>query len=221
MPSMRRSRRRAARLTGAGLRLPALTANPPNRLVARYGGIVTTTSNAETVLAFPAKNILAAPGILATGTGTGYAFAQSARVIAIECWLSPTGSYSGVIPFTSVSVVWYNTTGNSSGRVQSDSSLSAAAPAHVFARPETNSLSSFFFNSGASSLNVFDIVCTGIANTQYLMVDLHIEWLASNQSFNNASYSGITTTMSTGSVYYLPLDSVGGGLFRQGLPGAA
>jgi hypothetical protein len=212
--------RKRQRRTGGGNRLPQIDATPINRLTARYGGNITLAAS-ESVVTINAQEFMFAPGAIALTSSTYACIAQGVRIKSVEVWCTPVinGSSGAAISTVSVGVSWYSSVANASGRVQTDTSLSYASPAHVHAIPERGSLCSFWFNQ-VGNAPMFDIVCNSTVAgnvTVFLAIDVIFEWVASNQSYAVLSKS-TGSTLTAGSMVYPPLDGPGGAFSRMGLP---
>jgi hypothetical protein len=204
-------------------RLPQIDANPINRLTARYGGNITISSS-ESVITLSAQELLFMPGAIATSSSAYASFAQSFRIRSVDVWANPVinGSSGAAISSVSIGVAWYSSFQSASGRVQTDTSLSYAAPAHVRARPEKSSLCSFWTNQ-VGNAPLFDIIANATVAgnvTLFLTIDVNIDWVASNQSYAVLSKTS-GSTLSAGSVVYPPLDGPGGSFSRLALPAIA
>lgn len=228
----RRSRRMARRkgpkrIPRAPQTLPQVDLNPVNSMHARYSGTVTITSNTEVVQSFNCGDLIAAAGCVATAVNQSYTVAQSARLKSVDVWVtygqpSSGTTFSPPLPCT-VGLVWYNTIGAASGRVQSTTSLSTATPTHVHGKPERQSLGSFWLSQQDAANSLFDIVYTSPVSSSFnyiVFVDVKFDWVASNQSFSPITKAPGTTSLTTGNMYYFPLDGPAGGYLRQGLPNA-
>ncbi len=229
MPSRRRSRRLPARrrMIANPQTLPQVDLNPVNSMHARYSGTVTITSNTEIVQSFACGDLIAAAGCIATAVNQSYTVAQSAKLKSVDVWITYGQPSSGTtfappVPCT-VGLVWYNTIGAASGRVNSTTSLSTATPTHVHGKPESTSLGSFWLSQQDAANSLFDIVYTAPVASSFnfiVFVDVKFDWIASNQSFSPITKAPGTTSLTTGNMYYFPLDGPSGGYLRQGLPNA-
>jgi len=201
-------------------RLPQIDANPINRMTCRYGGNVTITAS-ETVITLSAQELLFMPGAIATSSSAYASIAQSIRIKSVEVWCNPVinGSSGAAISTVSCGLAWYSSFQSASGRVQTDTSLSYAAPAHVRSAPEKASLCSFWTNQ-VGNAPLFDLIFNATVAgsvTMFVAIDVNCEWVASNQSY--AVLSKTTgSTITTGSMVYPPLDGPGGSFSRMGLP---
>jgi hypothetical protein len=201
--------------------LPQVDLNPVNFMHARFQASPTISNSSEFVSTIRISDLICMPGCIATGSSTLSPIAQAIKIKSVEVWAAPTvfSSANAVVPIT-VSVVWFNSLGNSSGKTQSDTSLSSAIPSHVVAIPEKESTSSFWLGTNIQTQAAFDIVLmttSGLASPEVnIYVDVRFNWVASNQSFGPITKT-TTTTLSTGLVYYGPLDGPTGVYCRSGL----
>jgi hypothetical protein len=199
-------------------RLPPINAQVGGSLTARYGGNL-NVGVSVTSIAVNSKDLLAAPGVMAVTTNSAYLIAAAIKVKRVRCWLAPMSVASGVasIPYSSISVNWYNSAGQSSTREITDSSLSLTAPACVSTVPERNSLCSFWINTSGSG-NVFEINVTGNNSNLTLMIDVEMDYVLSNQTIGPSSIT-TASSLTPGTMYYTPLDGVSSHTFyRVGLP---
>jgi len=220
VPRRKRRRTTRANIRDMSQRCPQIDANPTNQLTARFGGNVTASAN-ETVVTISAQELLFIPGAIATSSSSYSSIAQGMRIKSVDVWATPVvnGSSGAAISTVSVGVAWYSSFQSASGKVQTDTSLSYATPAHVHAIPEKTSLCSFWFNQ-VGNAPFFDIIVQGTVAgsvTFFLTIDIRLEWVISNQSY--AVLSKTTgSTMSAGALYYPPLDGPGGAFSRMSLP---
>lgn len=224
------SRRRRARRTPivrtqalpsrvpSGLSMPPIRSIPTNFLQGRYFGTVSTTFGAESVISITCQDLQRLPGVIATTSSTAASIAQSFKIKRVMAWAAPiVGSSSASSVPTTVTIAWFNGNGRSSAQAISDSSLNPACPAFVSTRPPLNSFSGLWYTDSLSDV-MFDIIVTSATETCTLLVQVDIDWIASNQSTNVLSV-GTSNTMSVGAAYYTPLDGVSTHLLlRQGLP---
>jgi hypothetical protein len=204
-------------LIQSGLSIPQARLNPTNFLQCRYYGIVTNVIGTEAIATINAQDLLRAPGVVATSSSTAYAIAQAVKIKRVWIWSSPIlGSSSSSSSPTTVGIVWYNFTGRSNNQVVSDTSLNPACPAHVCVRPPRDSFNRLWYSN--STDNMFDIVLTGNSASYSILVQVDIDWVASNQTLAPVSVT-TSNTMTVGDMYYTPLDGVSTHAFlRQGLP---
>jgi len=201
-------------------RLPQIDANPINRLTARYGGNITIGAT-ESVVTLSAQQLLFMPGAIATSSSAYASVAQSFRIRSVDVWANPVinGSSGAALSSVSVGIAWYSSFQSATGRVQTDTSMSYASPAHVHARPEKMSLCSFWTNQTGNA-PLFDIISNAtIAGsvTLFLTIDVSFDWVASNQSYSVLSKTS-GSTLAVGSMVYPPLDGPGGAFSRLALP---
>jgi hypothetical protein len=201
-------------------RLPQITATPINRMTARYGGNI-SIAMVESVITLSAQQLLFMPGAIATSSSAYASIGQSIRIKSIDVWANAVinGSSGAAISSVSVGVAWYSSFQSASGRVQTDTSMSYASPAHVHAVPERGSLCSFWTNQ-VGNAPLLDLVLNAtVAGSViiFLSIDVNFDWIVSNQSYAVLSKTS-GTTLTTGSAVYPPLDGPGGYFSRLALP---
>jgi hypothetical protein len=227
MPAKRRRNRarsqgrtRPSKMARFQDRLPQIDANPINRMTARYGGNISITS-AESVITLSAQQLLFMPGAIATSSSAYACFAQAIRIKSVDIWTTAVinGSSGAAISSVSVGVAWYSSFQSASGRVQTDTSMSYASPAHVHAVPERASLCRCWTHQGGNAPLLDIVLQATVAGSVVIFcsIDVNFEWIASNQSY--AVLSKTTgSTMTAGSVNYPPLDGPAGFFSRLSLP---
>jgi hypothetical protein len=223
MPKSTRNRRNRARNTSApyAQRMPQITANPVNSQTCRFGGNLTVSGATESVITISAQELMFYPGAIATSSTTYYSIAQAIRLKSVDVWCTPVinGSSGAAVSTVSVGVAWYSGNQAATGRVQTDTSLSYASPCFVHATPERAALTSFWVNNGGNAA-MFDLIvnATVAGNvTVFLAIDIHLDWVASNQSYSLLSKTS-ASTMTVGTMVYPPLDGPGGSFSRMALP---
>jgi hypothetical protein len=210
----------------AGLNtLPSIPANPTNTITCRYSGLI-QVQNAEYVTTINAQELIFAPGAVALSSSTYAQFANSIKVKEVDVWVNPTfaqgsGGFGNTAPI-SAGIIWYSSVANAAAQTASMStSLSTATPCHAHSVPPSTSLCSFWFNE-VGNAPMFDIVLqtgnnTGTTFDLYVVIDIKLNWIASNQSYAVLTKS-TTSTIVAGNVVYPPLDGPGGNFLRLGLP---
>lgn len=194
-----------------------IVSNPTNFIKARFFGSVSVTTNSEFVQTVTAPNLLAIPGAIALTTSTAALYAQAIKLKRICVFASPITTAIPMAP-TTVGLVWYNTTGRTNSQVISHTSINPMAPACASAAPPKNSFCNLWYSNSNDAL--FDFIITGQSGTYQIVIEVDLDWVASNQS-NNPVISTYANTLVVGATYYPPLDGVSSHIFlRQGLPSA-
>jgi hypothetical protein len=203
-------------------RLPAFHANPVHSTTARYMFSQSSGASALGTTSFLASDLVALPGVMATGANTVTTICNAVRIRKVSAWLSTANSTTtSAVAGSSIGIVWAsNINGTLSlGEAVADTTLSSAFPAFVCSRPAANDLAGYWINSAASTVTVFQINKNQPTNTTAtIVVDVEFDYMISNQAFNPTNYTtGNTATV--GRIYYIPLDGVSSGSFiRQNLP---
>ncbi len=217
MPSRRSNRRRAAQRSGLVNTIPPIMANPTNSVSCRYYGTATVITNTEFLQSISVPDLQRAPGVIAMTSSTAAAYAQAIRIRRVSLWVSPVTTSIPMAPVTA-GIVWYNNTGRTNQQVVSDTSINPLAPAYVSAAPPKNSFCDLWYSN--SSDTMFDFVITGPSATLTIIIQVDLDWVASNQS-NGPVSATFANTLTPGATYYPPLDGVSTHQFlRQGLPSA-
>lgn len=221
MPRSRSSRARRQRMTTPSLssqpRLPMITTNAVNSTTMRFTRSNASTS-AETIDVINDGSLINCVGLLAISANTAYQIAQAYKVNSVSIWGITNASVVTTCP--SVAIRWYSqmtasADAPSSTRVVQDSSLSTAFPARVATRPQSHEIGSFWRTCNNASDVVFEVI---LGPSTACVIDVHISWVMSDQT-NSFSSINTATTMTTGQVYYPPLDGVSSHAFtRVGLP---
>lgn len=214
----RRNNRRASSVlslsTPTPIMFPDFPANPTLFTRARFSGNVQPGSpaNSEAIITVTGLNLLeAAAGILATGSTLGYVVAQACRIKRVKAQVSPVTDISNtsITSATTIGISWYDSSGRSSGQNHSSTSLSSTAPASIISRPPANSFCSMWIAQPNNTEGYFDIIVSTGNGSGYLfvMIEIELDWVQSNQAYLAISQS-TSLTMTTGNVYYPPLDGV-------------
>lgn len=200
-------------------RLPALNAIPCFSVHARYFSTTATTAGTEQVVTINTKDLINSAGMVATGTHALASYAQSCRIKSVDIWANYNSSL-GLMASSpcSIGLVWFDASSRTRTNLLTDTTLSTATPARVHAVPPKTSFPAMWFDSNLNQA-IFDIITTGPNSTNVnVVVDVHLEYTLSNQSYSPNTFSALSTTLNVGLVYYTPLDGITGAFLRQGLP---
>lgn len=186
----KRNRTPANNRAERSLHLPVLNTNVVVKH--KYRFIATAVSTNAVITS---NNLLSCAGVMGTviATTVSMIFA-SGRLRQVEVWGGGAAAGTG----STVSVEWTGA-GNSPNLEYSDSTISAANPAHLRLTPPKNTLASFWQLSTAS-VNMFQITCP--AGT---VVDVTLDLILSDTGAATTTIAGFAGSV-VGQMFYLALD---------------
>jgi len=185
---------RNARSGNSSNRPPQLSANI--RLRHKFRFTASTAFNGP----INSDEILLAAGTMASTIALVNSFIASFKIRSVEVWSPPAAQGS----FATCSLDWQG--GLNSPNVEvSDTTVSVTSPAHFRTAPPARSLAGFW-QQHATLTNMFTLNVPAGS-----IIDLDLDLIILDEDANESQATRVVATAVIGTVYYLSLDSAGGG----------
>lgn len=178
--------------------IPSIQANVNINHTFRFG----CTTSAPTDYAVTVDDLISSFGMIAATANSAYPIVKSFKLHSVKAWES-VDSGGGV---NTISIEWSDGgDGYLAFKEVSDTVISNARPAFVFARPPQGTYPSFWLNEADGTSTVFRVKRTAAAN---IVIDINVTMML----HDNTVGTPVTTSGATvGAMYYAPLDLGGNG----------